>query len=89
MHTPFSKTIIKKTFEDFVRLQKVLMQLQDSVVEIRDLKTGKLVKCDLLRSFLPNLPRYGRSLPTSMLSSSQQQTKRYLTQAHKIEKMKE
>lgn len=71
VHTPFSKTIIKKTFEDFVRLQKVLVQLQDSVIEIRDIKTGKLMKFDKLKHYLPNLPRFGRRLTGSMLSSSQ------------------
>ena len=70
IHTPFSKTIIKKTFEDFVRLQKILVQLQNSVVEIRDLKTGKLIKYDILKNYMPNLPRFGRNLTSSMISSS-------------------
>jgi len=71
IHTPFSKTLVKKTYEDFVRLQKILIQFQESVVEIRDLKTGMLIKCDSLKSYMPNLPRFGRTFTQSILSSSQ------------------
>ena len=70
VHTPFSKTTIKKTFEDFVKLQKILVQLQNCVVEIRDLKTGKLKQFDILKNYMPNLPRFGRNLTSSMISSS-------------------
>ena len=58
------------------------------MVEIRDLKTGKLIKFEPLKNYLPNLPTFGRNLTSSMFSSSLSQKKNYLNQGHRIQKIK-
>ena len=34
LHTPYSKFVLKKTFDDFVQLQRILVQLKDSLLEL-------------------------------------------------------
>jgi len=57
LHTEYSKRHIKKTLNDFVKLQKKMCLLQNCKVYVRDSETGKLKQSGILGNFMPKLPQ--------------------------------
>ena len=88
MHTPYSKRVLKKNFGDFIKIHKILHQLRESKMEMRDRQTGKLIKYVKLGEYLPVLPTGGRSFMSSLWNQQSRQNPKDLQKTLKLAQIK-